>query len=101
MDTLVSRPAFARALLDQIAAEKIPRQDLTAFHARQIRGLGGQRLMLVAEHRYGRSLNELTAGEASSLIDLLKEVRHRGRDFAGSQHADPDCGELDILGQSL
>ena len=43
--------------------------------ARQIRGLGGQRLMLVAEHRYGRSLNELTAAEASSLIDVLKEVR--------------------------
>ncbi|HEV3167869.1 MAG TPA: PVC-type heme-binding CxxCH protein [Isosphaeraceae bacterium] len=40
IDTLASRPAFARALLDQIAAGKIPRQDLTAFHARQIRSLG-------------------------------------------------------------
>ena len=40
IEILCSRPAFARALLDQIAAGKIPRQDLGAFHVRQIRGLG-------------------------------------------------------------
>ena len=40
VETLASRPAFALALLDQIAAGGIPRQDLSAFHARQIRGLG-------------------------------------------------------------
>jgi putative membrane-bound dehydrogenase-like protein len=34
--TLVSRPSFARILLDQIASGKIPRRDLTPFHARQI-----------------------------------------------------------------
>jgi putative heme-binding domain-containing protein len=44
MEALASRPAFARALLDQIASEKIPRQDLTAFHARQIRSLGDSAL---------------------------------------------------------
>jgi hypothetical protein len=36
METLVSRHAFAKPLLEQIAAGKIPRADLTAFHARQI-----------------------------------------------------------------
>ena len=40
LETLASRPTFARALLDQISAGKVPRQDLTAFHARQIRSLG-------------------------------------------------------------
>jgi putative membrane-bound dehydrogenase-like protein len=40
LDTLVSRPVFARALLDQMAAGRIPRTELTAFHARQIRSLG-------------------------------------------------------------
>ncbi|MCA1684979.1 MAG: c-type cytochrome, partial [Planctomycetia bacterium] len=40
LDALASRPAFARALLDQVAAGTIPRQDLTPFHARQIRSLG-------------------------------------------------------------
>jgi len=47
--------------------------------ARQIAGLGGQRLALVAEHRYGHPLNELSASEASSLIDLLKEIRAGAR----------------------
>jgi putative membrane-bound dehydrogenase-like protein len=37
---LVSRPAFARALLANVGegAEQIPRADITPFHARQIRG---------------------------------------------------------------
>lgn len=35
---LVSRPAFAKALLAEVAASRIPRSDLSAFHARQIRG---------------------------------------------------------------
>ncbi len=40
LEALVSRPAFARALLDQLAAGKIARSDLTPFHARQISSLG-------------------------------------------------------------
>ena len=37
IDALVTRPSFAEPLLEQIAAGKIPRSDLTVFHARQIR----------------------------------------------------------------
>ena len=37
--TLVSRPSFANALLDAVAGGRIPRADISAFHARQIRGL--------------------------------------------------------------
>ncbi len=40
LETLVSRPSFARALLDQVAAGKIPREDVSAFHARQVRSFG-------------------------------------------------------------
>jgi putative heme-binding domain-containing protein len=40
LDTLVSRPVFARALLDQVAAGRIPRADITPFHARQIASSG-------------------------------------------------------------
>jgi len=43
--------------------------------ARQIRSLGGQRLKLLAQEYFGRSLEELTTLEASRLIDLLKDVR--------------------------
>ena len=35
--TLVSRPVFARALLEAMADGKIARSEITAFHARQIR----------------------------------------------------------------
>jgi putative heme-binding domain-containing protein len=44
LEALVSRPSFARALLDQVAAGKIPRADITPLHARQIRSLGSQEL---------------------------------------------------------
>ncbi|MFO0911037.1 MAG: PVC-type heme-binding CxxCH protein [Isosphaeraceae bacterium] len=37
LDVLVSRPMFARALLDRIAAGTIARSDLSVFQARQIR----------------------------------------------------------------
>ncbi|MBI4623855.1 MAG: c-type cytochrome [Verrucomicrobia bacterium] len=38
LNALLTRPAWAAKLLDAIAAGKIPRPELTAFHARQIRG---------------------------------------------------------------
>jgi putative membrane-bound dehydrogenase-like protein len=37
IETLASRPSFAGALLEEIAAGRIPRADVTPFHARQIR----------------------------------------------------------------
>ncbi len=39
LSALVSRPTFASALLDAVTEGKIPRADISAFHARQIRGL--------------------------------------------------------------
>ena len=42
--TLVSRPNYASALLDAIAAGKIQRHDISAYHARQIRGLNDKAL---------------------------------------------------------
>jgi len=40
IDALVSRPEFASALLDEIEAGRIPREDLGALQARQIRSMG-------------------------------------------------------------
>ena len=42
LSTLVSRPSFAAALLDKIGNKKgqLPSTTISAFHARQIRGLG-------------------------------------------------------------
>ncbi|HWC91146.1 MAG TPA: PVC-type heme-binding CxxCH protein, partial [Pirellulales bacterium] len=44
LETLVSRPAFARAMLEEMAAGKIARADLSAFQARQIRSFGDAKL---------------------------------------------------------
>lgn len=40
IETLASRPAFARPMLEEMAAGRIPRTDLTPFHARQVRSFG-------------------------------------------------------------
>jgi len=39
LSALVSRPAFAHALLDAVGAGRIPRADISPYHARQIRSL--------------------------------------------------------------
>ena len=42
--TLVSRPAFAKSLLAEVAVGRIPRSDLSAFHACHIRGFNDKEL---------------------------------------------------------
>ena len=46
MDTLVSRPSFARPLLEEMAARRIPRADMTPFHARQVRSFNDATLTI-------------------------------------------------------
>ncbi len=84
---LASRPAFARALLDQMAAGKIPRQDLTAFHARQIRGLGDPALVERLSQVWGE-LRDSTADRRERIAalktrlvpaELARADRRRGR----------------------
>jgi putative membrane-bound dehydrogenase-like protein len=53
INALVSRPSFAVALLDQIATGKIPRDDLGAFQARQIRSFQDERLTAKLEEVWG------------------------------------------------
>ncbi len=44
LDTLVARPGFAVALLEEVAVGKIPRGDITVSHARQMLALGSDNL---------------------------------------------------------
>ncbi len=44
IETLVSRPAFAKGLLSEMAAGKIARADLSAFQVRQLRSFGNAEL---------------------------------------------------------
>jgi putative membrane-bound dehydrogenase-like protein len=71
METLVSRPAFAKPLLDQVAAGKIPRTDLTAFHARQIRSLNDPALTRRLVEAWGELRD--SSADKQQLIAELKD----------------------------
>jgi putative membrane-bound dehydrogenase-like protein len=70
LEALVSRPAFAKALLDQVAAGKIPRSDITAFHARQILGLGSPELSRRLSEVWGEL--RTTSSDRRGRISALK-----------------------------
>jgi putative membrane-bound dehydrogenase-like protein len=53
LETLVARPSFAAGLLDEIAAGNIPREELTATHARQIRSFGDESLTIRLSELWG------------------------------------------------
>jgi putative membrane-bound dehydrogenase-like protein len=72
IEVLVSRPAFARALLDQVAAGRIRREDLTAFHARQILSLGDPAL----SRRLSEAWGELR-GSADDRRARMAELKSR------------------------
>ncbi|MEQ2010200.1 MAG: c-type cytochrome, partial [Limisphaerales bacterium] len=70
MDTLVSRPSFAKALLAEVAAGKLPRVDVSAFHARQIRSFNDPALNAQLAKAWGE-LRE-AAADKKALIAKLK-----------------------------
>ena len=72
-DETASRPADQHDAAAPLATSR--QVDFMCHLARQIRSLGCQRLKLLAQQLYCRPIEELTAMEASRLIDLLKEVR--------------------------
>lgn len=67
---LVARPAFAAALLNQIAAGKIPRADLTAFYARQILALNSPQLTARLVEVWGELRN--STADKRLLIDKIR-----------------------------
>ena len=70
ISVLVSRPSFAKALLDAVAAGGIPRQSISAFHARQIRSLNDP----VITQRLGQLWGEIRETDAArrEMIARLK-----------------------------
>jgi putative membrane-bound dehydrogenase-like protein len=70
IDTLVSRPAFSKALLDEVAASKIAREDISAYHARQIRSFKDEAL----NKQLGQVWGEMreSGEEKRALISKLK-----------------------------
>ncbi len=70
IETLVSRAAFAKALLTEVAAGKIPRADVTPFHARQIRAFNDPAITKLLTDAWGE-LRE-PAADKKALIAKLK-----------------------------
>jgi putative membrane-bound dehydrogenase-like protein len=73
IDTLVSRPAFARALLEEIAAGKIPREEITAFHARQIRSFNDDALSKQLAEVWGE-MHESSADKRALMAKLKTQL---------------------------
>lgn len=70
IDVLVARPVFARELLKEVAAGRIPRTDLSAFHARQIRAFNDEALTKALVASWGE-LRESAADKK----ELIKKVK--------------------------
>lgn len=70
--TLASRPAFAKALLDEVASGRIPRRDVSAFHARQIQSFGDESLKKQLAEVWGET--RATDEEKQKLIAGLKQT---------------------------
>ncbi len=73
IEVLVSRPSFARALLDQVDAGKIPREDVSPFHARQIQSLADPALSRRLGEVWG-ALRATAADRRGRIADLKKTL---------------------------
>jgi putative heme-binding domain-containing protein len=77
LDTLTSRASYAKALLDNVGDGKgqIPRTDITAFHARQIRSLNNEALTKQLSEVWGE-LRESSADKQKLIADLKAKLTH-------------------------
>ena len=84
---LVSRPSFAKVLLDRIAKGNIPRADLTPIHARQIRSFNDEALNKKLTDAWGELRD--SSEDKKQLIAALKakltpDVDRQGRPEPGT-----------------
>jgi len=89
---LVTRPAWARALLDAVAAGKVPRTDIAAFHARQMQNLNDPALTARLTEVWG-DLRESPEG----IKQLIAQLRTELTPEALTQ-ADPRAGRAVFAG---
>jgi putative membrane-bound dehydrogenase-like protein len=71
LDALVSRPAWAAAMLDSVGKSQIARTEVTAFHARQIRGFNDEALTKKLTEVWGE-LRE-SRGDKKELMEKLRK----------------------------
>ena len=88
LDALVARPSFARALLAAVAAGSIPRGDISAFQARQVRSLGDAELARQLAEVWGE-LRDPAADKRPAIARIKAE-----QSSAALQAADPRRGRV-------
>jgi putative heme-binding domain-containing protein len=88
IETLASRPTFAAAMLDEMAKGTIPKADLTAFQARQIRSFNDEKLTAKLGEVWGEIRD--SAEDKQNAIAKLKQ--QLSSDVLAS--ADPEKGRL-------
>ena len=70
INTLVSRPAYAKALLEALRNKRISTGEITAYHARQIRSFENEALTKDLTELWGDV--RVTAAEKRTLIEQMK-----------------------------
>jgi putative heme-binding domain-containing protein len=101
LDALTSRASFARALLDAIAAGKVPRDQLTAFHVTRLRALKNPEVDNRVATAWGR-INQ-TPVEKQNQIAKLEKVFNEAPLWAfsanaGRQHFQKLCMQCHRIG---
>jgi putative membrane-bound dehydrogenase-like protein len=102
LGTLTGRPSYALALLDAVAAKRIPRDQITAFHVRQLTGLKNPEVDQRVTANWGR-IGQTPAeklGEIAKFEKIYDEAplwAYDGR--AGRAHFQKLCAPCHVLGQ--
>jgi putative heme-binding domain-containing protein len=73
METLVSRPTFALAMLDEMAAGNIARSDLSVFQARQIRSFKDPKLAKRLADVWGE-IRDSSADKTQAIAQLKEQL---------------------------
>jgi putative membrane-bound dehydrogenase-like protein len=101
LEALTSRPSFALALLDAVAAGKVPRDQLTAFHVTRLLNLKSVEVDQRVTATWGRI--QKTSAEKQSQIAKLEKVFNEAplwayNGNAGRQHFQKLCVQCHRLG---
>jgi putative membrane-bound dehydrogenase-like protein len=102
LNALTSRAAFALPLLDAVATGRLKRDQLTAFHIRQLTGLQNPEVDRRVGATWGRILQNPTEKQAQ--INRLEKVFNEAPLWAydagaGRQHFQKLCAQCHVLGK--
>lgn len=72
LNTLAGRPAYAKAMIAAVRAERLPRKDLTAFTVRLLRDLGDKEIDAFVDENWG--VARRTPQDKAQLINRYKQM---------------------------